>query len=797
MKEDTDRPMRAAAPLRSLGVLLCSYLALNGCATSDWRTLVTAETALMDTRAPMTGKAGDSSDAEADAAVAEEGRESTETESEAPQMPAQSTQELAQRQRDDERAKPVLYPGTDNQVLLPEPQEAVKFLGDDVSLNFEQAPLDEIVHAIMSDILELDYVVDRPIQGQVTLRTRTPIPRDELLVVLESLLKAHDALMIRGNDGRYLVTGSQQSMTLNPRINSADDEAAGFSTVVVPLEYISASAMSKILEPLAEKNAFVRVDDTRNLLVLAGTRAQLSGWLSIITTFDVDMLAGMSVGLFPLENMDVVEAAGAIQALIQAAEGDGGDISRIVRVLPMQRLNSLLIVSPRAQYLDRVGTWIERLDVEPDARFEKRLYVYPVQNTTASRLAELLNRIYSGGARSGGDGAARGSGAANVQDRNATAPGLSPESIGGGTGSGNRGNVGGAGGIGGAGGAMGAAGGGIGGAGVGSNRAGGGVTAVAMGAVGFQNLADVRVVADEENNALMIYSDGRQYEIIEDALKQLDVVATQVIIEASIMEVQLTDELRYGLEWSFNNGLGSRYDGSGLLSNSGEVPAAVTPGFSYTVTNSIGDISAVLNALSQQSLINVISTPSVMVLDNHTATISVGDQVPVLEGQTITNGGNSVQNITYRDTGVQLSVMPSVNAGGLVTMDIEQSVIDVGSIDTATGQRSFLDRTINSRVAVRSSESVVLGGLIRENSSLGDSGVPILHKIPVVGSLFGNTTTDSRRTELLVIITPRALYNKDQLRDVSEEMREQVRFMELLDTPPATGSMAGGAGTSR
>jgi general secretion pathway protein D len=120
-------------------------------------------------------------------------------------------------------------------------------------------------------------------------------------------------------------------------------------------------------------------------------------------------------------------------------------------------------------------------------------------------------------------------------------------------------------------------------------------------------------------------------------------------------------------------------------------------------------------------------------------------------------------------------------------MDIEQSVIDVGQIDAATGQRAFLDRTINSRVAVRSSESVVLGGLIRENSSLGDSGVPVLREIPIFGSLFGTTSTDSTRTELLVIITPRALYNEDELRAVSDEMREQVRFMELVTDPPRTG----------
>jgi general secretion pathway protein D len=396
--------------------------------------------------------------------------------------------------------------------------------------------------------------------------------------------------------------------------------------------------------------------------------------------------------------------------------------------------------------------------------------VYPVQNTTASRLAQLLNSIYAGGGGgagpAGGPGVAAG-GPAPVQDQNAMAPGLAPESIGAGGGAG---------------------GGALGGAAGFSGAAGGGMTAVSMGGgENGQDFTDVRVVADDENNALMIYADGRQYAIIEDALRELDIVATQVIIEASIMEVQLTDELRYGLEWTFNNSLGNNYDGLGLFAGSADGPAAVAPGFSYTVTNSIGDISAVLNALSQESLINVISTPSVMVLDNYTATISVGDSVPVLQGTTVTNGGNSVQNITYRDTGVQLSVRPSVNAGGLVTMDIQQSVVDVGNIDSATGQRSFLDRTINSRVAVRSSESVVLGGLIRENSSLGDSGVPVLHKIPVVGALFGNTQTDSRRTELLVIITPRALFNEDDLRDVSAEMREQVRFMELLEKPPLTG----------
>ncbi len=333
------------------------------------------------------------------------------------------------------RSEPTLYKGSDRQVRLPEPQSPVRFVGEDVSLNFEQAPLAEVVQAVMGDILKLDYIVDHPVQGKVTLRTRTPIPRDQLLGIVESLLKAHNALLIRGKDGRYLVTGSQQAVRLSPQVTSAQDDFAGYSTIIVPLQYISASAMADILRPVADQSAFVRIDNARNLLMLAGTRAQLTGWLDIVSTFDVDMLAGMSVGIFPLENANVVETAGAINDLMAAAGGEGGDITGLVRVLPVERLNSILVVTPRSEYLERVGQWIERLDVNPDSRFERRLYVFPVQNTTAERLAKLLQGIYAGGSGtsvidSGGTTGTRGG--IGGTDRS-VAPGMSPESISGGT----------------------------------------------------------------------------------------------------------------------------------------------------------------------------------------------------------------------------------------------------------------------------------------------------------------------------------------------------------------------------
>ncbi len=685
----------------------------------------------------------------------------------------------------DEKSAPTIYRGTDRQVNMPAVTEPIRFVGEDVSINFEQAPLSEVMHAIMGDILQLDYVVDQPVAGEVTLRTRTPIPRDELFNVLESLLRANNVLVIRGSDGRYLVTGSANGAKLAPGVSNPLSASAGFSTIVVPLQYISAANMAEILKPVAEPDAFLRIDNVRNLLMLAGTRVQLDGWLDMVATFDVDMLAGMSVGIFPLENSSAQEVDQAISALLSSGggpEGQGGDWSQLIRVIPIERLNSILVVTPRAHYLDIVQKWIERMDEAYYSEADMRLYVYPVQNTTAERLATLLNSIYSGtmtqqadSSRSGSRDSSRSSsgfgGGAGV------APGMSRESIGSSSGfSGSSGSSS-----------------SFGSSGDSSyqprsNNSGddrdGGISTVTMGSAESNPLlGDVRVVADEENNALMIYSTGIQYRVIKTALEQLDVQATQVIIEASILEVTLTDKLRYGLEWTFNGSLGNDYTGTGLLTQGATDALAVTvPGFSYAVTNSIGDINAVLNALSDDNLINVISTPSVMVLDNHDAYIHVGDQVPVVSGETINDGGFATQNVTYRDTGVQLNVRPSVNAGGLVTMQIEQSVTDVGTVD-ARGNPTFLERTIMSRVAVRSHESVVLGGLIRENAKNRETGIPLLHKLPVIGPLFGSVEKEDNRTELLVIITPRAIYNEQDLRDVSEEMRSQIRHMELIEVP--------------
>ena len=619
----------------------------------------------------------------------------------------------------------------------PEVREPLKLYGDAVSMNFEEAPLADVVHSILGDTLNLDYIVEHPIKGKVTVRTRTPVPRDQLLPIIESLLLNNGAILVRGPNDRFFVSRAGASNTMVPRFDNAQSKLLGYANIIVPLEHISATEMSEILRPVAPEAAFVRVDSKRNLLILAGTTLQLDGWLDIIATFDVDQLAGTSIGVFPVMRGEVTEVFQEVTHILETSDADGaGSVSAMVRVLPVERLNSILVVSPRAQYVEKVGGWIKELDSIEESAADSTLHVYEVINGNADNLASLLSSLYDGGAADSKGSSSQVAPGMEAQTRSSNVDGMPA---------------------------------------TGGARSGG---------VNFTLDDSIRVVSDSYNNSLLVYASTHEYNKIKKILQKLDVVATQVLIEASIVEVTLTDDLQYGLEWTFQNGIGNDYSGAGALNLLGGEIGPVAPGFSYSVANKADVVRAQVNALAEKSLVNVISTPSVMVLDNHTASINVGIQQPIQSRQSVTDGGVSQTSIEYKDTGVKLQVTPSVNDGGLVTLEVVQSVTDVGTIDSATKQRSFNERSVSSKVAVRDGDSVVLGGLIRDNDTTGKSGVPLLMDIPVLGNLFSTTTNVTGRTELLIFITPRVLDSDRELQDITKEMRQRMRGLKNFEDLP-------------
>ena len=782
----------------------------------------------------------------------------------------------AQSAEDDDtpRQPPQIIRGNDR-LVAPQPSASARApRGDVAGFKFDNAPVGEVVQVMLRDLLKVDYVVHPPLQGTVTLVTRQPVSVDRALLLLETALQANGIVMARDSRGVYHVGTPDvlHGIIAAPAIAEPGQPLPpGYGAVIIPLRYLGANEMATILKPIVAPDAILRVDSVRNLLVMRGTRAEAEGWLDLVATFDVNLLRGMSVGVFPLKytsSDDVVaqlrllsgatggETPGAPpvppgavgrggarlppqapmrpglpQAAQQQAQtamlGENNPLFGAIRVMPIDRINAVMVVTPRAAYLDEIRYWIEQFDRPNMNSNEPQLYVYKVKNGSADHLAELLNGIYGGGVLSqqisntgGNTGVAPGMGAVagvnsgfNNNNNNRFGNnsfgnngfgnnGFGNNSFGGGFGSGGIGGGFNGGGIGGGGfNGGGFNSGGFNNGGMNNNNQGPGVMTTMLGTT-------VRVMADRINNTLLIHATPAEYARIESSLKRLDVQRAQVLIEASIVEVTLGDNLQYGLEWAFKNHIASRDDGNNTYRGTGTLGnpslngggsnvfsgnGRPSNGFTWALTNTAGTIGATLSALADQSLMKVISSPSLLVLDNQTASIQVGNQEPISTGSVtpLTNTDSTVytsSTIQYVSTGVMLGVTPSVTAGDLVTMDINQVVSQANQTSaTIAGQQypTFLQRQINTQVAVRSGETIVLGGLIQDTSQKDKSGIPLLSRIPVLGALFGTHTSNSGRTELLVIITPRVVRSDEDARAVSREMRDRMRGLTADEMPAA------------
>jgi general secretion pathway protein D len=318
------------------------------------------------------------------------------------------------------------------------------------------------------------------------------------------------------------------------------------------------------------------------------------------------------------------------------------------------------------------------------------------------------------------------------------------------------------------------------------------------GGLEIDRLDRVQVIADEPNNALLILARGGEYRQILAALRQLDVSPMQVLIEVTIAEVTLTDNLSFGVEWFFKNNFGSR-TGEGLLDlGSGAGIGSLVPGFSYALKGP--DVRFVLNTLATESNLSILSSPSLLVLNNQEATINVGEEVPLTTQQqqsTVTEDAAIINSIEYRDTGVMLKVKPRVNAGGLVIMEVEQEVSQATStVDADPLTPRIRQRKISSTVAVDSGNTIILGGLIEETRDLSESGIPGLHKVPVLGALFGTKEDNQDRKELIVLITPRAVSNSNAALQVTEQYRRRLQKLIPNRSAP-TGGQSDGAVTTQ
>jgi len=657
------------------------------------------------------------------------------------------------------------------------------------TLAFEATDIRDVVKTVLFDILGENYYIDPQVGGNVTFRTVKPVPRNTLIPILDMLLRGTNAALVR-EAGIYKVLPATQAVrgTTTPQlISGAANVPAGHSVVVMPLKYIGIKEMLRILEPFAKDAASIRGDELRNLVILTGTEREIRHLLETIEMFDIDWMSGMSVGFFQLQSVDVKNLMKEFETVFGNKEL--GPLAGAIRVVPIERLNALLVIAPQRAMIDKAREWIERLDSGGTADGLK-LFVYHLQNARADKLAPILQQALTG----------------RTQIQSAApqvAPGQTPVQLGTGPSLGLS--------------AVQAA-----------QTAAQQAQAQAAQAAAARNAAtaaatsniaaatgagaelavsrNVQIIADKDNNAIVILATQSEYALIESAIKKLDLAPRQVMIEAKIARVTLSGTFKLGLNWAFQNGLRIGVGNVvGINPAAANTPATATApanpygisdvtkfpagsGFNYAwsnFTNGGDTINAIFNMLATDSRTRVISTPSLIATDNQKSQIQVGQSIPTSTGSTTTGttvGSGIVTSNQYVDTGIQLAVTPRVNAGGQITLDLSvelSSVADSTQIPGAVPNTpAFNKTTAQSVITVQSGQTILLGGLIEETAGKGSSGLPFISQIPVVGALFGEQTKQDNRQELVMLITPTLILPNQDLTDVTNELRKKMQFLQ-------------------
>lgn len=647
-------------------------------------------------------------------------------------------------------AEPKIFLGTGDTIKRAPPAPPAPPGPEEFNLQFEATDIRAIVQTIMGDYMRESFSIDPRTTGNATIRLSRPVARKDLIPILEMLLRQNGQIMIR-EEGIYKIMPSSVGIrgSATPQlVTPATSLPNGYSVQIVQLKFVGVADMKRILEPYAtDPAASIKSDDIRNLLILSGTQRELKHLLEIVDLFDVDFLRGYSVGLFPMST-DVK----ALTADLDRIFGTGAQspLAGIVRIIPIERMNGLLVITTQPRYLEEAKRWIERLDKSGGVAGGLRLNVYPVQHGKADKLAQLLGEVY--GNRGG------------ITSTPTLAPGQRPAQI---TTPAVPGQP------------------------QAAPAPSAAATAFASSGVGVSK--DVRIIADTENNALVILASPSDYETIQTALRQLDVPRRQVKVEVLVAEVALDDSLRFGVEWFIRGRSGVtgalRTAESGRESALPRVPtlpgvAGANPDVRGTVRPIGGlqlidvvggDVRAVLEALGTEGRSRTLSTPNISVLDNEKATINVGRQISVDTGTQTGSGGVTTTSRQYISTGVILNVTPRINAGGRVTLEVDQ---EVSSPTSSEPNPPIASRKAKTVVNVASGETMVLAGLISKTTDGGSSGVPLLSKIPVLGALFGTQSYTKRETELVILITPQVINNSDDSRAVMEELRRKLPSLQ-------------------
>ena len=595
-----------------------------------------------------------------------------------------------------------------------------------ISLFLDNADIHQIIQ-IIGETLGINYVVDSNIQGTVNINTAGNLQRSDLLPILETILRINGATIVQNGNFYEIVPATAALRQALPVQDDAqplrvDDQ---FVIQVVRMKFVSASEMSQLLSPYLSEGANIVVREAGNILLVTERRGNLLKLLEIVDVFDTNVFEGERVRLFPVENN---LAADLVQDLVTVFAGYA--LSEAIRFVAIERMNSVLVISPNMAVFDEVQKWLDRLD-QPLQTSGVRNFVYRVRNGKAIEIQRVLSQLYGTEVQLSG-----------IYQTPTGAVGAMPPP-----------------------------------AGQTPAQAGAGAEV----GTAFLPTGNVKIISDETNNALVIQATPQEYAIIEDTIEQLDILPRQVLIDAQIYEVVLDDSLAFGLSASLQN-RGTLQPAQTTASFSGNPPSLAVQTFAFI--GRARELFMFLHASENRSRVRTLSAPSVLVSNNHTASFTVGVDIPVPVSSSASGvqapGGGTLfaQTIQRRETGVIMQVTPLINDSGNVTLEISQEVSQVGALGPlgpVIGQSA-----VTSTVVIRDGQTIVLGGFIRESNDLVRNRIPLLGRIPVLGGLFGSTSTTKNRTELVILITPHVIRNFEEADHATEELRDKLREIKKM-----------------
>lgn len=581
-----------------------------------------------------------------------------------------------------------------------------------VRINFVDVDVKEFIKVVFEEILHQNYILSPQIKGKITVKTSHPISHSEILEIAQQVLQSKD-IEISESNGLY-----KFSLSSNGR---GVANTSNYKFRIFPLKYTQPQAIKQALKNLKIGRVIIFDESIGHNLVASGTKKELDHLQSLIQVFDVDQLKNKSFGLYALKNAKAGDVSKEIINIFDKSSSTQSQIS----VTPISRMNAILVVANRANYLKEARKWVLRLDQKLESAM-RQLFVYQVQNRRAEELSIVLNGIFKN---------------VKVSDNQASAsntintPGLNNKVIS-------------------------------------SDDTGPGVDNFAVKNDNKKGKGAVRITADKSTNSIIIYANSEEHKAILSALKRLDTVPVQVLIEATIAEVSLNDNLKHGVKWFFETGR------SKLLLTDSDLASlgATLPGFNYFLN--APNVRVVVNALEKVTDVEIVSSPSLTVLDNQKARLQVGDQVPIAtraSTSTVNADAPIINDIELKDTGIILEVTPRVSSSNLVSLDIFQEVSDVvntssSNIDSPTIQQ----RKVNSSIAVKSGQAIILGGLISKKNTHTEGGIPFLKDLPNVGKLFKQVNNEESRTELIIIIRPTVIRNQYDANLVTQELADKI-----------------------